>query len=172
MEMGRRIARYRKLNGLTAAELANRAGADLTREIVAKIETGNRPNISFRQVLAIAWELGVPPVALIADIEKPFRPSEFKLPDGTVLSVQEVMQWFAGRGLPDEAPVTPAGAVVAEIARELRSIEAIEGVLARSLVQGLDESGDLASPEALESVARWEAGQQLVDEMRRRLSDG
>lgn len=67
--IGRRIANYRKQNGMTAAELAGRSG--MTREVLANIETGRRNDIGVGQLSSIAWTLRVPLSALLLPIDRP-----------------------------------------------------------------------------------------------------
>ena len=81
--VGERISRYRRANKLTAQQLAEAAGEGLTRPIIANLESGRRNDISVRQLMAIAVALGVPPVALIYDVERPFEETDVTLRIGT-----------------------------------------------------------------------------------------
>jgi len=70
--IGRRVARYRKLNGWTMEELAARTRpevAKLSKGVIANIETGRKLELSVSQLLALSAALEVPPVALIMDID-------------------------------------------------------------------------------------------------------
>lgn len=72
--VGSRIAYYRKLNRLTAADLASQVEG-LTRDNLAKIETGDRKSIDVGMLLDIANALGVPHLALLLDLTEPDAPS-------------------------------------------------------------------------------------------------
>ncbi|WP_440711158.1 helix-turn-helix domain-containing protein [Herbiconiux sp. YIM B11900] len=106
--IGRRIANYRKMNGLSAEQLAERAGAGLTRSIVANIETGRRTDIGVQQLLAIAWALRVSPTALLFPLDKPRERIQTSDGDG---QVRYAIQWMSGwidQGLPlmNQTPAT------------------------------------------------------------------
>jgi|GEM_PF-1042927 len=68
--VGRRIAHYRKLNGLTAGALSERVQR-LSRDNLAKIETGKRESLDIGMLLDIAAALGVPHLALLLDLDEP-----------------------------------------------------------------------------------------------------
>ena len=55
-EIGQQLAAWRKLRGLTAAEVAQRAG--IARSTLSKIESGNS-GVSFESVLRVAQVLGI-----------------------------------------------------------------------------------------------------------------
>lgn len=74
--IGSRIAYYRKLNGLTAAQLSERVHK-LSRDNLAKIETGNRESLDVGMLMDIAAALGVPHLALLLDITRPESEVEF-----------------------------------------------------------------------------------------------
>ncbi|REJ06279.1 XRE family transcriptional regulator [Microbacterium bovistercoris] len=69
--LGGRIAHYRRLNKMSAEDLAARSGAGLTRDIIANIETGRRKDIGVTQLMALAVALQVPLVALLLPITTP-----------------------------------------------------------------------------------------------------
>lgn len=119
--VGERIARYRKLNGLTAAQLAVRVGDPLTRDVLAKIENGRRDTLDTRLVLSIAWALRVPPIALIFPIN---RPSEPMTVDGRPYRVGEMVDWFNGWKLDphDVWETTNAGLEAAQILNGLQAL--------------------------------------------------
>lgn len=55
-EIGRQLAAWRKLHGLTAAQVAERAG--IARSTLSKIEHGDA-GVSFQAVLNVARALGI-----------------------------------------------------------------------------------------------------------------
>ncbi|MFD8770102.1 helix-turn-helix domain-containing protein [Microbacterium oxydans] len=63
--MGRRIAYYRKARGISAAELAERAGGGLTRSVIANLENGRKVDLSVQQLFAIAEVLNVPASSIV-----------------------------------------------------------------------------------------------------------
>ena len=71
--VGQRVAKYRKMEGLSAQKLAEEAG--LTRSIVANIENGRRDDLTVRELLSISEALRVPPAALLFDVTRPTSPA-------------------------------------------------------------------------------------------------
>lgn len=65
LAMGRRIAYFRKERGISAAELAERAGAGLTRSVIANLENGRKSDLSVQQLFAIADTLNAPASSLV-----------------------------------------------------------------------------------------------------------
>lgn len=98
--LGERIARYRRLAGISARELAEQAGRGLSRGIIANIESGRKTDITVDQLLAIAIVLGVPPFALALPIESPMR--QVKLSNGTKTVSAPV--WVASEWLRELGP--------------------------------------------------------------------
>jgi transcriptional regulator with XRE-family HTH domain len=90
--IGQRIAEYRRLAGLSARDLAEAAGMGLTRGVVANIESGRKSDISVDQLIAIAFVLGIPPVALALPLSTPFH--KVRLADSMVKS-SNVPTWVA-----------------------------------------------------------------------------
>ncbi|WP_188726429.1 helix-turn-helix domain-containing protein [Pseudoclavibacter endophyticus] len=71
LRLGANIARYRKLAGISAQALADAAKNGLSRSQIADLENGRKKDLSVLQLLAVARVLGVPPVALLADLFDP-----------------------------------------------------------------------------------------------------
>lgn len=92
LTVGKRVERLRKLAGISAQTLADRAG--LTRAIVTNIESGRRSDPTVTQLLALALALGVNPADLVFDIEDPYAPIE--LPGGLVTVQWLARRWFEG----------------------------------------------------------------------------
>lgn len=78
--LGKNIAMYRRAEGLSAAALAEKAGEKLTRSIIANLENGRSDDVSLKQLLALANALRVPPVALVADLNRPGDESFYEMP--------------------------------------------------------------------------------------------
>ena len=103
--IGKRISFYRQLSGLSARELAEKAGMGLTRGVVANIESGRKTDITVDQLLAIADVLGVPPVVIALPVEQPFRFT--RITDGE--SQRVLRAWLATRFFngEDTLPIGP-----------------------------------------------------------------
>lgn len=114
--VGERIATYRKLNGMTGDELAERAGNGVTRAVLANIETGRKKDISITHLTAIALALGVPLAALLFDVAHPVSDSAISLPpresandQSGELAVWQAIQWLSGDYEIGKDELTPAG---------------------------------------------------------------
>jgi transcriptional regulator with XRE-family HTH domain len=105
--IGARVAKYRRLAGLSARELAEQAGYGLTRGVIANIESGRKTDITVDQLLALATVLGVMPVVLALPLEKPY--AFVRLADGKVSTrvtrTQRAMRLFMGEDV--SFPVDP-----------------------------------------------------------------
>lgn len=96
--IGERVAKYRKLAGLSARELGEKAGYGLTRGVIANIESGRKTDITVDQLIALSETLGVPPVVLALPLEKPYafiRTTE-GLSQATRKRAYYAMDWFMG----------------------------------------------------------------------------
>lgn len=79
--IGRQLARYRKAAKLSGEELAEKAGAGLTRSVIANLENGRKNDVTVTQLMALAAALHVPPALLIADVFAPGAESPYPLPE-------------------------------------------------------------------------------------------
>lgn len=102
--IGSRIAQYRRIAGLSARELAEQAGRNLTRGVIANIESGRKTDITVDQMLAIAAVLGVPPMSIALPVDSPMRYVD--LTDGSAPISAPV--WVLGEWFRDE----PVGQVI------------------------------------------------------------
>jgi transcriptional regulator with XRE-family HTH domain len=119
LSIGRRVARFRKLNGQTADELANLLGEGLTRAVIANIESGRKKDLTVSQLLDLAAKLDVPPGALLFDTTHPWAPSgvEINSPKGTrTLDNWQAIEWLSGeegpRGAQDGTEAHKSAALV------------------------------------------------------------
>jgi transcriptional regulator with XRE-family HTH domain len=72
--IGLRVAAYREIRKLTAAQLADSIpGAAITRAIVVNIENGRKRDLTATETMLIAAALRVPVLALLVDVEQPWR---------------------------------------------------------------------------------------------------
>lgn len=86
---------------MPASRLAARAGAGLTRAMIANIESGRRRDVGVTQLLAIAWALGITPIALILPIDDPDAPI---IVDGSLRRASDLVKWIEGESLPGSFP--------------------------------------------------------------------
>jgi transcriptional regulator with XRE-family HTH domain len=96
--LGRRIADFRKREGLSAQELALDAG--MSRSVIANIENGRRDDITVSELLSISRVLRVPPVAILFDVTRPMAPtsSPNESEDDEILRPRtiDIVDWVAG----------------------------------------------------------------------------
>ena len=101
--LGNRVAEYRKLGGLSAQDLADQAGAGLSRSVIANLESGRKADLPSAQVTAIAWALGISPIALLLDLGAADDPAAVDFGDG--YTNRELAYWMTGDvlyGVPNE----------------------------------------------------------------------
>lgn len=110
--IGKRVANYRRLSGLTARELAERAGLGLTRGIITNIENGRKTDITVDQLLAISTVLDVPPVMIALPVDRPYESVQL---DGSEEGQGTTVQAFeaVGRFLSKESSADHAAAFLA-----------------------------------------------------------
>lgn len=89
--VGQRIAKYRRLEGWSAQRLADATG--LTRSVIANIENGRRPDITIRELTDVSAALGIPPVAILFPLDRPFAMTSI---GGRTVRVADAVDWFAG----------------------------------------------------------------------------
>lgn len=69
-QIGQMVARYRKERKQSAAELARRSG--ISRDVIANLENGRKRDVTVSELFALASGIEVSPMALIADLSRPF----------------------------------------------------------------------------------------------------
>lgn len=119
--IGKRIARYRKINGWSAQRLADNTDGAISRASLASIESGRRVNLQLGQFLAICLALRIPPVALLIDLEQPFAPMELHFPGAAPRPLDERAPNAALADWLNETPSTP----VTPAARRVIDINAL-----------------------------------------------
>lgn len=129
--IGRRIAQYRKINGMTADELSKASGNGLTRAVIANIETGRKTSLSVAELFALSVALGVPPTALLHDLRDQTAETAIVAASGRNLSVREFSYWLAGAlSWPrDLGPKTPAGEEVGRVQGLINAVQSARGQL-------------------------------------------
>ncbi|MDJ0336424.1 helix-turn-helix transcriptional regulator [Salinibacterium sp. G-O1] len=71
--IGRRVAGYRKMQALTAAQLAEAIPNEaITRSLIANIESGRKRDLTSSEVVLIASGLRISPLALLIDTDDPY----------------------------------------------------------------------------------------------------
>ncbi|WP_158613285.1 helix-turn-helix domain-containing protein [Frigoribacterium sp. PhB160] len=134
---GRRLAKYRKLAGLSARELSEALGGEMSRGVIANIESGRKTDITIDQLIALAWALDVPPVVLALPVDEPYRAVRTVSSPGELVAVRSwaLAKWFEGKdepggiGSPDP---TPAGAFTREMMSAIAEYFRTEDGAARS----------------------------------------
>jgi len=144
--IGQRLARFRKLSGLSARELAEAAGNGLTRGVIANIESGRKIDVSVDQLIAISSALGIPPVVLALPIDRPFsfvRLSE--LDTSPAVRVINAIEWFQGlefvfqRGALSEDAAEIAGSIIRGVREYAIHVNQLESYRAKASI--VTESG-------------------------------
>lgn len=133
--IGKRLAKYRRLSGLSARELADQAGMGLTRGVVANIESGRKSDITVDQLIALSTVLRIPPVALALPVESPY--SWLLLTTGTPMHVRgqtaQAVEMFLADRYRDEAgeggPESHAGYVASELVRATSELSRAESLV-------------------------------------------
>jgi len=137
--VGKRLAKYRRLANLSAQQLSDRIGGELSRGVIANIESGRKTDLTIDQLISLAWALEVPFVALALPIDEPFRwirVLEGQSPeDDNAVKVQsmraaELMGWMLTNPEPFSreraGKLSPGGALARSIIRSLRELSAIQ----------------------------------------------
>lgn len=120
--LGERLATYRRAAGLSAAQLSAMTNGEISRSVIANIENGRRADITVDQMLALAWALEIPPVALVLPIDDPLGPVEIPGEPAPQL-IMNTVWWFMGsasfRGRREKAPAAVIARAVLRVAEEL-----------------------------------------------------
>lgn len=109
--IGRNVAIYRKHAKLSAEELADKAGAGLTRSIIANLENGRKHDVTVTQLIALAYVLGASPVELIYDLWDPYGDVAIVTSDEMTVTAQQwhAHGWFTQDSRQWRFPVTVNG---------------------------------------------------------------
>lgn len=144
--IGKRVAFYRQMNGMSAADLSERTNGAISKGVIANIETGRKRDLTVDELVALSWALDVPPVALALPIESPN--SQVKIAEGKdelySVTVGHAARWFV-------SPATPWRA-------DFKSTMQNEGY----------PSGALAASRA-NALFRWRADLEEEAKLRRRI---
>ena len=104
--LGKRLAYYRKLSGMSAEQLSQKV--PMSRAVIANIESGRKKDVTVDEMLALAWALDIPPVALALPIEQPnvfLNPAEGTR-EASRFRAWSVIEWFL-TGKKFSEPATP-----------------------------------------------------------------
>lgn len=98
--IGERIAKYRRLAGLSAQQLSDKIGGMLSRSVIANIENGRKTDLTVDQLIALSWALDVPPVALALPLDQPYRFIRIVDSDEEVVTERAIVSalWFIDQG--------------------------------------------------------------------------
>lgn len=98
-DIGARVARYRKMAGLSARELSDKLGGEMSRGVIANIESGRKTDVTVDQLMALAWALDVPPVVLALPVEEPNRMIAVTAGTDSIQAVRSsnLVDWFMAK---------------------------------------------------------------------------
>ena len=124
--IGERLAKYRRLAGLSARELAERAGLGVSRGVIANIESGRKHDVTVDQLIALSAVLGIPPAALALPLDEPFRyvrlTGQSTFDDERISTrASDAVRWFNGARHTPGPPQVTSSTIVAF--RQLRLLE-------------------------------------------------
>ncbi|WP_010156515.1 helix-turn-helix domain-containing protein [Leucobacter chromiiresistens] len=127
--IGKRIAFYRQMNGMSAAELSERTLGAISKGVIANIETGRKKDLTVDELITLSWALGVPPVAIALPIDTPF--GHVKIAEGKdevrTVNVSNTARWFVAPAVPFQADFKSA----------MQDEETAAGALATSRITAL-----------------------------------
>lgn len=154
---GARLAYYRKLSGMSAERLSQRV--PISRAVIANIESGRKRDVTVDEMIALAWALDIPPVALALPVEQPnvFLETAQGETHKDSVRTHAVINWFLS-GKKDVATPTPQRMIAMQRIRMLREYYSARDQITRT--EAAIASGDTS--------ANWS---QILDEERSRLSD-
>ena len=92
--IGARLAKYRRIAGFSAQTLSRVTGGKISRGTIARIETGERKDVTIDEVVTLSLALGISPIALILPLETPYE--DVTLGEGQWASVIGLANWFQG----------------------------------------------------------------------------
>lgn len=154
---GARLSYYRKLAGLSAERLSQRV--PMSRAVIANIESGRKKDVTIDEMLALAWALDIPPVALALPLDQPNVFVQTASGDARTESARAhaAIDWFMTGKKPGGAS-TPQQMIAATRLRMLRDYYSTRNQLTRA--ESAISSGDQS--------ANWVA---IADEQKVRLRD-
>lgn len=153
--LGARLAQYRKLAGLSARELSEALGGELSRGVIANIESGRKTDVTVDQLLALSWALGVPPAALALPLENPYEALHLTAGDSAQETVATLLPWFEGTEPRDSASATNlAGALASQRLDAIRAHAKLRASAVEIRTQATPERYPSADPAELEGMIR------------------
>ncbi|MDI9891939.1 helix-turn-helix transcriptional regulator [Microbacterium sp. IEGM 1404] len=170
--IGERVAALRGRRKMSAQRLADASGGRITRFTIAAIESGRRKSPSMDEVALLAALLGVPPIALLLPLDRPY--AQVDVSPGWSPTVSEVMGWFSGApqahfsdgyvGSAPPAPVAPE-AIPYWLGQYERALAEIGGVTMLG-DQGVTWIGDGPAPTLESARSRLEQARSALELMR------
>ncbi|GAB2973570.1 helix-turn-helix domain-containing protein [Frigoribacterium salinisoli] len=128
--IGERLKAARKAAGLSARELSEKLGGQLSRGVIANIESGARRDLTVDELIALSWALDVPPAALALPYDEPYKTVSVIAGPGASEDViaGELLAWFTNPDRP-AAKVTGAGALMRErVRRAMQLLQAVSAL--------------------------------------------
>ena len=163
---GTRLAKYRKMAGLSARELSDKLHGEVSRGVIANIESGRKTDVTIDQLFAFAWALDIPPVALALPLEEPERFVALTKSETGFEAERSryLVRWFLGQpdSSPHGAPIGPGRGYANALIRTLETYGWMQALVARREDQFEDGTGDQRAVEdARAELAK--ARRELID---------
>ena len=131
--IGKRLAKYRNLAGMSARELSEKIDGELSRGVIANIESGRKTDVTIDQLVALAWALGVPPAVLALPADEPYKFVRMGQGPNRQVSWRSyvAVEWFQNEparfdGIGPDTNETPAGALAQQTIRAVRDLPKYE----------------------------------------------
>lgn len=162
--IGRRVTRYRKMNGWTMEDLASRTIDEglpaVGKSVIANIENGRKVDVSVAQLVSLARALEVPPVALMMDLDDMSRRQSIVV--GNTRTFDDALfGWITGHWPVPERDDDPPSKRDVE-----RKIDALHDYIAA-------HRRAIAGPQSLEEdYAQVDAINARIEEINRRVDAG
>lgn len=185
-QLGLNISRYRRAEGLSAAELSELAGEGLSRSVIANLENGRKDDVTVKQLVALGNALRIPPAALVVDIFNPGADAPYYMPlargkgfNRETLKIEELesmrrnadfWSWFTGERIIADEPLDGAPKAVMETTNALRGYSRAWSMLTNAVLKytqlGLVTSDDDEEIQRVQSSRMMDAIEGAVNVVR------
>jgi len=168
--IGKRLAFYRTLAGMSAQQLSDATGGFVSRSAIANLESDKprKKDLTVDELLALSWAMQIPPVALALPLEEPNR--WVRLSEEVRVRTALAVKWFEeGRAgsLDDER-----GLFISERATAATAATHVATERLRWMKEWWAEKGTVARAAAMmhrgNTDSNWEA---IAAESRERLNE-